>query len=266
MPAKQIIMCPPEYYDIEYSINPWMDTNNKVKKKEAQKQYNNLKEAFRKAGAEINELTPVKNLPDMVFACNAGYAESDIFVKANFKAQQRKREAEAAEKYFKQKNYRVFSLPENIIFEGEGDIIRTQSKYFLGWGQRSDLMAKDYIEDITGKEFIPLELIDPYFYHLDTCFGPINDELVVINEKAFSEDSLTKIYDRFQHVISANETDNSVLACNLVVLGKNVFIGKGTSEELKNEIRKFSYNVIENDMSEFLKGGGSVKCLSLEIF
>lgn len=259
-------MCQPEYYNIEYSINPWMNTAIKVKREKAFHQYSQLKNAFTKAGAEIIELPPEEGLPDMIFTCNAGYAEENIFIKANFKAQQRKREAEAAERYFKKNNYRVFSLPENIIFEGEGDIIRSQSKYFLGWGLRSDLMSKDYIEDIIGKELTPLELIDPYFYHLDTCFGPINDDTVVINGKAFSEDSLTKIYDKFKNVILTNEKDNSTLACNLVVIEKNVIVGKGISRVLKNKITKFKYNVIETDMSEFLKGGGSVKCLSLEIF
>ncbi len=266
MADKKIIICPPRYYEIEYSINPWMNINTKINSKKANEQYTSLKEAFIKHGAEVIELTPEKGLPDMVYTSNAGYVEGDTFVKANFKAQQRKREADTAEKFFIEKKYQVFDLPENIIFEGEGDVIRSKSKYFLGYGQRSDLMAKDYLEDIIGKRFIELELVNPYFYHLDTCFGPLSDDIVVINESAFTEDSLVRIYDKFKHVITTNETDNSVLACNLVVIGNNVVIGKGISEELRNSIKKYKYNIIETDMSEFLKGGGSVKCLALEIF
>lgn len=266
MVNKKIIMCPPEYYEIEYSINPWMNINTKIDNKKAVEQYTGLKNTFIKYGAEVIELTPEKGLPDMVYACNSGYVEGNTYVKANFKAQQRKNEADIAEKYFSNNKYQVFDLPENIIFEGEGDVIRSKSKYFLGYGQRSDLMAKDYLEDIIGKRFFELELIDPYFYHLDTCFGPLSDDIVVVNESAFSEDSLVRIYEKFKHVITTNETDNSVLACNLVVIGNNVFLGKGISEELCYSLKKYKFNVIEIDMSEFLKGGGSVKCLALEIF
>lgn len=259
-------MCPPDYYEIEYSINPWMDTNIKVNKKKAFLQYSRLKKEFEKAGAGIIELQAVKGLPDMIFASNAGYPEGDVFIKANFKAHQRKRESDMAEKYFKENSYQIFDIPENIIFEGQGDLIRSKSKYFMGWGTRSDLIAKDYIEDIIGKEVTSLELIDPYFYHLDTCFGPLNDNIVVINEKAFTEESLVKIYDKFRIVITTNKKDNSVLACNLVVIESCVFLGKGISEDLKSEIVKHKFKIIENDMSEFLKGGGSVKCLTLEAF
>jgi N-dimethylarginine dimethylaminohydrolase len=266
MAKKKILMCPPDYFEIEYSINPWMNPVIKVDKAEAFKQYNALKDEFQKAGGEIVELQPSRNLPDMIYTSNAGYAEEDVFIKANFKAHQRQHESAKAEKYFKENKYQIFEVPENIIFEGEGDLIRSKSKYFLGWGQRSDLIAKDYIEDIIGKEVLALELVDPYFYHLDTCFGPLNDNIVVLNENAFSEESLIKIYEKFRTVIATNEQDNSVLGSNLVVIGNNVILGKGISDDLRSEIRKHKFNVIEIDMSEFLKGGGSVKCLALEIF
>jgi arginine dihydrolase len=266
MTKKKIMMCPPDYFEIEYSINPWMNPAIKVDKAEAFKQYNALKDEIQKAGGEIVELKPSRNLPDMIYTSNAGYAEEDVFIKANFKSHQRQHESAKAEKYFKENKYQIFEVPENIIFEGEGDLIRSKSKYFLGWGQRSDLIAKDYIEDIIGKEVLALELVDPYFYHLDTCFGPLNDNIVVLNENAFSEESLIKIYEKFRTVITTNKQDNSVLACNLVVIGNNVILGKGISDDLRNELRRHRFNVVETVMSEFLKGGGSVKCLALEIF
>jgi N-dimethylarginine dimethylaminohydrolase len=263
---KKILMCPPDYFEIKYSINPWMNPAIRVNKEEAFKQYNALKNAFEKAGGKIIELVPGKNLPDMVYTSNAGYAEGDVFIKANFKAHQRQHESNNAEKYFKHNGYQVFDIPENIIFEGEGDLIRSKSKYFFGWGQRSDLIANDYLEDIIGKEIISLELVNPYFYHLDTCLAPLNDNIVVINDSAFSEESLVKIYEKFRTVITTNEQDNSVLASNLLVIDNTVFIGKGISDDLKEGITKLKFKVIETEMSEFLKGGGSVKCLALEIF
>lgn len=263
---KQIVMCPPEFFSIEYSINPWMNMENKVIKERAFVQYNFLKESFRKSSVVVNELTPVSGLPDMVFATNAGYAGDNKFIKANFRARQRKHEADKAGEYFAGLGYQVFTMPEEICFEGEGDLIRSESKFFLGCGIRSDQKAAEFIGNIIEKEIIPLELVNPYFYHLDTCFGPVNDDLVIINEEAFSEKSLRIIRASFKHVIAANKQDNSVLGCNLIVVGTNVFLGKGISEILKKKLLNFGYIVNEMNMSEFLKGGGSVKCLTLEVF
>lgn len=259
-------MCPPDFFSIEYSINPWMKRDNNVIKEKASAQYNFLKTSFINASASVNELTPAAGLPDMVFATNAGYAGNNTFIKANFRARQRKREADKAEEYFAALGYRVFIMPEDIYFEGEGDLIRSESKYFLGCGIRSDRKAAEYIGRIIDREIVPLELVNPYFYHLDTCFGPLNDDLIVINEEAFTEKSLKEIQGSFKNVIAANRQDNSVLGCNLIVVGTNVFLGKGISENLKRELLKFGYTVNEIEMSEFLKGGGSVKCLSLEVF
>lgn len=266
MIKKKIVMCPPDFYNIEYSINPWMDTKNKVNKEYAIVQYTDLKNSFQNAGVEVDELIPVNGLPDMVYATNAGYAGNNFFIRANFKAKERKCESDEAEKYFQEKGYEIFTIPGEIIFEGEGDLIRSESKYFLGCGIRSDKKSAEILGEIINVNIIPLELVNPYFYHLDTCFGPVNDNLAVINEKAFSNSSLKIIYDHFQNVITTSDKDNSVLACNLVVVGSNIFLGKGATADLKNKLHSFNYTVNEIEMSEFLKGGGSVKCLSLEIF
>ena len=236
---KKIIMCPPEYYNIEYSINPWMNTQNMVKKEKAFQQFQNLEAAFISNGVEVTELIPVEGLPDMIYATNSGYAEDKIFIKSNFKALQRLHEA---------------------------DLIRSENKYFIGFGNRTDVMAKDYIEDILNKEIFNLELVNPYFYHLDTCLGPLNDNAVVINPEAFTKEGLKLIKSEFNNIIIADEADNNLLACNLVVNNNDVFIGKGISEKLKRELESYGFKVTEIDMTEFLKGGGSVKCLTQEIF
>ncbi len=263
---KKILMCPPEYYNIEYVINPWMKEGTKINRETAYYNYNLLKDSYKKSGMEVFEIKPVKGLPDMIYTANIGYAEGDIFIKANFKAPERRKESEFAVEFFENLNYKIHSLPEDILFEGEGDIIRSDSKYFIGYGERSSIKVKDLLENILDKEFFPIELNNPYFYHLDTCLGPLNDETAVINPAAFTSEGLALIKSQFKNIIVADEADNNLLACNLVVNNNDVFIAKGISERLKNEINNFGFDITEIDMTEFLKGGGSVKCLTQEIF
>jgi N-dimethylarginine dimethylaminohydrolase len=263
---KKILMCPPNYFDVEYEINPWMDRNNKVSRTAVLNTYRSVKETYEGFGLQVWEITPEKGLPDMVFTANIGYAEGNRFVKANLKHEERRKESKLAADFFKMKGFEILTVPEDIFFEGEGDIIRSDNKYFLGWGKRTDPKAKKYLDDYFQVEFTDLELVDPYYYHLDTCFAPLNDDIVVINRRSFTDEALKKIERSFPKIIDTNEQDNKVLACNLVVVGDNVVIGKGISPELSNKIKDEGFQVIEIDMTEYMKGGGSVKCITQEIF
>ncbi|HED08086.1 MAG TPA: hypothetical protein ENI57_08225 [Ignavibacteria bacterium] len=263
---KKILMCPPKYYNIEYVINPWMKTGTEIDRDAAYSNYNLLKESYELSGMEVLEIEPVEGSPDMIYTANLGYTEGNVFIKANFKAPERRKESEVAVNYFESLNYKIHTLPENILFEGEGDIIRSGTKYFIGYGERSSINAKEHLEKILNKELHALELNNPYFYHLDTCLGLLNDETAMINTAAFTKEGLELIESQFKNIIIADEKDNNLLACNLVVNKNDVFIGKGISEKLKRELESYGFKITEIDMTEFLKGGGSVKCLTQEIF
>lgn len=263
---KKILMCPPNYYDVEYEINPWMNVNNKVDTTNALATYGALKTAFEKNGLTVWEIEPEKGFPDMVYVTNSGYAEDKIFIKANFKHDQRKKESSFAADFFKEKGYEIKTLPSEVIFEGEGDLIRSESKYFLGFGKRTEKSAAEYLQNILNKPVTTLELVDPYYYHLDTCFAPLNDDTVVINPNSFTQESLAEVKRSFSNIIEANEKDNKVLACNLVVANNAVILGKGISDNLQEQIQVSGFKVVQVDMKEYMKGGGSVKCVSLEIY
>lgn len=263
---KTVLLCPPTFYDIEYEINPWMHIQNKVDQDEAKKEFLKLRQVYQKLGVKLLEIPQVKGLPDMVFTANFGCVKDGVFIKSNFKFRERRKEGEFARTFFEKKlAKKTHSLPNDIFFEGQGDLLTDGKRYFFGFGKRSSLNAKTHLEKILEKSIIDLELINPYYYHLDTCFAPINTDTVIINPSSFSKESLRKVYDHFEDVIVTNNKDNQLLACNLVVVGKNIIIGKGISLNLKNALKSRGFTIHEVEMKEFLKSGGSVKCLSLEI-
>ncbi len=88
----------------------------------------------------------------------------------------------------------------------------------------------------------------------------------MINKNSFDREGLDKIYSAFENIIAAGDKDNKIFACNLVTAGKNIIVGKGISEELKNNFEKYGFSAHEVEMDEYRKGGGSVKCLTLEFF
>lgn len=263
---RKILLCPPTFYDIEYVINPWMDIENKVDKKKVLKEYEVLKNLYKTLGAKVYEIEPVRGLPDMVYAANFGFVKDNLFIKSNFKYPQRQAESIYSKKYFENHGFAIAELPTEVCFEGQGDLLYAQGKYFMGYGKRTDLIAKKYLEDFLKSEITEFKLSDPYFYHFDMSFAPLDSQTVIINKNSFDQGGVEKIYKNFKNVILTSDSDNKIFSCNLVVVGKNVVIGKGISEKLKSDFNKFGFVSHEVEMSEYRKGGGSVKCLTLEYF
>jgi len=264
--VKTVLLCPPKFYQIEYEINPWMDVKNRVDANRAWEQYENLKSIHKKIGLHIEEIESQKGLPDMVYAANHGFVIDDIFIKANFRYKERRKEADFAEEYFRKKKFKIKKLPENIYFEGRGDLFYADHKFFCGYGKRSQIDSISYLQKILGGKVIPIEVNNPYYYHLDTCFAPLGGGSVVIFPNAFNKSDLEKIRINFRKVIETDIEDNKLLCCNLVAVNGSVVVGQGISEKFRQDIEKEGFELIEVPMDEFLKGGGSVKCLTLEYY
>lgn len=263
---NKVLLCPPLFFDIEYEINPWMDLNKKVDQQKVQTEYQILKQTYLELGLDILEIEQGKNLPDMVYAANYGFVKNKIFIKSNFKFDERKGEETLAKQYFHKLGFTIKELPEHINWEGQGDFLTVGRKYFLGWGKRSDPESKKYLSDILQADIIDFELINPYYYHLDTCFLPLTTDTVAINAESFTKKGLEEINKHFSHIITVSKKDNDLLACNAVVTNKTIVLGKGISDALKNDFEKAGFGTKEVPMDEYRKGGGSVKCLTLEFF
>ena len=261
-----LLLCPPKYYQIEYEINPWMDVKNKVIKSKAEEEFEKLVEIYKYLGIKVEQIAPQPGLPDMTYAANHGFVIDNLFIKSNFRFKQRRKEAQFAQEYFSKKNFKIKKLPENISFEGQGDLFFRDGKFFAGYGKRTDKEAVSFLENILGDELICLRVNNPYYYHLDTCFAPLGRGIAVINPASFSKEDIRKIKRNFKKVIETDTKDNKLLCCNLVSVDGAAVIGKGVSRELKKNISSLGWQVVEAEMDEFLKGGGSVKCLTLEYF
>lgn len=261
-----VLVCPPDYYQIEYEINPWMHKENKVDYRRVEEEFEALVAIYKKLGLNVLSIDPQAGLPDMVYAANFGFVIDDIFVRSNFRYPQRRKEAYFAEEFFKNKKFKVEKLPENIFFEGQGDMFFRDGKFFCGYGKRTMKEAIPYLEKLFGEKFITLEVNDPYYYHMDTCFAPLGGGKAVIKPSSFSKEDVFKIKKNFKKVIEVDDGDNPFYCCNVVAVGDTLVLGKGIGKDIKKTFGKEGFDIIETPMAEFLKGGGAVKCLTLEFF
>jgi hypothetical protein len=167
---SRLLVCPPDHYQIAYEINPWMDVKRGADPTVARVQWNALVAALEKnCGATLERIEPVAGLPDMVFTANAGIVAGRTVVLSQFRYPERRPEETPFERWFQENGYEVKRMPPGLYFEGAGDMLGTRDMWFGGYLQRTDIRAYRYVGEFLGREILPLELVDPRFYHLDTC-------------------------------------------------------------------------------------------------
>jgi len=260
---RRILMCPPTYFGIEYEINPWMSRGRRVDRAKAEKQWRDLYDLLAgRLGLSISLLRPRKGLPDLVFTANAGLVHGDIFLPSNFRHMERKGEEPVFRQWFEKEGYRIRPLPANLFFEGEGDVLRLDSRLFAGYRFRSDIRSHEWISKELGLPVLSLELVDDRFYHLDTCFCPLGADAAAYYPPAFDLYGRKVIDEGIPRKVLPPPEDALRFACNAVVSDRKAVLPAGC-EGMKKQLESLGYEVWETDLSEFIKAGGAAKCLVL---
>lgn len=257
-------MCAPTHYAIRYEINPWMKIKNRSDPAIALAQWTALKELLERLRVKVLTLPQKKNCPDMVFTANAGVVSGDRFVPSHFRYVQRRGEEPAFIRFFRRQGFKILDPAKGMYFEGEGDLLPYRDLYFGGFRFRSEIRALEAVAKALGKRFVELELAKPHFYHLDTCFLPLDDKSVLYHPAAFDAYGRQAIRQFVADPIPVALDDARNFACNGLRVGRNVVLNKA-SRPLKAALARRGYQVLETPTSEFMKSGGSVKCLLLKL-
>jgi N-dimethylarginine dimethylaminohydrolase len=274
----RLLMCPPDFYEVSYAINPWMDPeawrrDGAKLHAESLYQWRALVAALETIGFDVMSLPPLPGAPDLVFTANAAVVLDGTVLVARFRNPERQVEephlnvcfaALAEEGYLRA----LAHLPDGVTLEGAGDCIwdATRQHFWMGYGQRSTPDAKPTVEATFGKPVIALELVDPRFYHLDTAFCPLPGGDVLYFPAAFSAAGIAAIRDAAgpDALIEASEADASALSVNAVSLDRSIVMA-GPSERLQKQLAERGYTVVPVDLSAFTKSGGASFCLTLKL-
>jgi N-dimethylarginine dimethylaminohydrolase len=260
---RHYLMVRPTYFDVEYSINPWMDPGKPVCSERGIAQWEWLRDLYLELGHRVEFLDPVPGLPDMVFAANgATVINGDVLV-ARFRYPQRRRESAAYLDWFMAHGYgRVGEASE--INEGQGDYRVAGQRTLAGTGLRSSMRSTAEAREYFGVPVIPLNLIDLRFYHLDTALAVLDRDTIMYYPSAFSDDSRRRLKELYPGAIIASDEDAAVFGLNAVSDGKHVVLPEAATG-LISQLRKHGFEPIGADMSELFKAGGNAKCCTLEL-
>ena len=271
--STRFLMCPPEYFDVAYVINPWMNDNvHQIDRLAAQRQWRALYDTVCRY-AKVRLLRPEPGSPDMVFTANAGLVYERSFILSRFRHEERQSEEPYFADWFDEHGYDVTTCPAELYFEGAGDALfdRDAPLLWMGFGQRSASGAQAYITTALQTaghaiEVVALELRNARYYHLDTCFCPLSGGYLLYYPAAFSDLALAAIAARvpIDRRIAVNAEDAARFACNAVNIGSTLILNQA-SNALVATLADHGFQVEQCALTEFMKAGGAAKCLTLAL-
>jgi len=260
----RVLMCRPDYFGIEYEINPWMDRAHPANHELAVHQWESLHGILSGLGAAIELVEPQAGLPDLVFTANAALICGGRAILSRFRHPQRQGEEPYFAAKLEQLGLEVVRLPNDEYFEGAGDALFCGEGLFAGYRIRSMARSLQHVATLIRVQIMPLELVDQRFYHLDTCFCPLEPSHAIWYPEAFDAYGQQVIRANIQNLIDLTEAEAIGFAANAVVIGRHVVTNTGCPQ-LHARLRDQGFDPIETPLSEFVKAGGSAKCLTLRL-
>jgi N-dimethylarginine dimethylaminohydrolase len=265
------LVCPPDYFDVVDQKNPYMLREHPVDRAKARAQWEDFCGVLQQNGCEIETVDPVEGLEDMVFAANQifvgerlGYGK--FAVPSRMVYPSRQREVPFFADWCRGRGFRLIELEfGDDYLEGHGDLIwhPDGSRIYAGYGFRSTLGGIEKFAAAMSEmsiPVVPLQLIDRYCYHLDTCLCPLNNDAALVFAGAFDAEALASVHKYWTrvHLLDAQEA-HRFMGNGIVVNGR--YITPYVTPQLQAILAQEGLTAAVVDTSEFEKAGGSCFCM-----
>ena len=262
------LMCPPEWYDVDYVINPWMAGNlHRPSRDTAFMQWKSLYQELQRI-ADVRLLHAREGAPDMVFVAHAAVVQHGVATISSFTHPQRQTEEQHVKQWLEEAGFLLWATPRETSFEGEGDALfdANGGHLWAAHGVRTCKISHRHLANAWHTAMTSLHLVDPRFYHLDLCFAPLSGGYLMYFPGAFDAASLKKIeaaYGKDKRIV-VSELEATQFACNVINAGQDILMGVVESD-LAKRLTGLGFDVTELELSEFQRGGGSAKALALRL-
>lgn len=280
---KKVLMSGAEYFDDGFAINPYMDDQIPVDVDKALAEHAEIKRCFENAGIEVIMVPPPADCQDGVYTANWALIHGQKAIMSNL-PNKRRAEEPYAEEVLKNFGFEVVKFDENLHFSGQGDALPCGKYLFTGTEYRTSVEVHPLLAQETGLEVISLQTIpeldsynnpvinlvtgwpDSFFYDLDLALSVITPGLIAWCPEAFTTESQEKIrsIDDLDKIEVDFEEATKASACNLVSTGETIIMGS-RAPKLKSELEARGFKVLAPDVTELMKGGGFIRCMSLTL-
>jgi N-dimethylarginine dimethylaminohydrolase len=122
------------------------------------------------------------------------------------------------------------------------------------------------IEQTFGRPVVGLELASARYYHLDTCFCPLEGGRLFYYPPAFTQEALAAIHFhvRPEQRIVASNAEAAAFCVNAVNIGKEIILAN-PPESLRKKLQPYGFHLTGLDLTPFILSGGGAYCMTLRL-
>jgi N-dimethylarginine dimethylaminohydrolase len=262
--GRRYLMCPPNYFDVVYEINPWMHREVAVDADRAREQWERLRATLQAAGAAIELMEPVQGVPDLTFVANAGLVNGEQFVPSRFRRPERQPESVYDVEWFEARGFTIDQLPDDVHHEGAGDALPFGGVLVSGYRWRSDAASHALLSDLTATPVRSVELVDEHLYHLDLTFCPLDDRRAIVVPSSWDRYGCKVVEALVPEPLVLSQDEAMHFCANSVVIGKTVVMPYCTPR-VGAVLERWGFDIVVCAMDEFQKAGGGCRCLTLAL-
>ena len=264
--GRSYLMCRPEHFRVDYAINPWMDVDSPVDPDRALAQWDTLVATLESAGADVERIAQLPDNPDMVYAMNYGLIDGDHVALTNFRYDERRAEAVAAEWWFGEAGLRTTRVGDAGVgaFEA-GDAFLFGDSLVVAAGPRTDLATHEVLSRELGVRVASVPVVHPALYHLDLSFCPLDETRAIIAPAAWDVTGRRTVEALVPDPLVIDEDEAFTFCANSVVVGDVVVMPAGVPVRVARQLETWGFSVAVVDVSELHKGGGSIRCMTLPL-
>ena len=267
--GRRYVMVEPTHFRVDYVINPFMDPADQPDPALALRQWEGLVAAIRAHGGVVEVLPQRPDAPDMVYAMNLGLGlvradGAPQVVLSHMRFAQRRMETESAHAWFAGRGYQTSYVGRDGVGAHleAGDVFAFGDALVAGYGPRSEELALKHLATELGVRVRGLRITHPAMYHLDLAFCPLDDRRALVCPAAFEESSAAALLDLVPEPLVLSEEEALTTFCaNSIVLGTTILM-PACPDRVRARLEEWGFEVVVVEVSEFHKGGGSIRCLT----
>ena len=262
---KKVILCQPQYMNIRDVINETQKhfKNEGIHIEKALEQHDEFVNKLRQHGIEVILLPYHKKYPEQVFTRDIGFTLGETIFVADMASDVRNGEENVLKQWLEDEEISYYNIIGHQI-EG-GDVIIDRDTIFIGLSDRTNREAIKHLQDLLNRQFeiIPIDFQSKYL-HLDCIFNIVSPELAIIYPEALKPEQIELFKSRYE-LIEVSEEEQFTLGTNVLSIGYNKIISLPINKKVNEELSKRGFEIIEVDITEIIKSGGSFRCCTLPI-
>ncbi|UOQ45336.1 arginine deiminase family protein [Halobacillus salinarum] len=261
---QKVIVSSPQHMKITEIINEtqkhFADENIDIPK--AIQQHEQFVAVLEDNGVEVVHIEALPRLNEQVFTRDIGFCIGERVYVSSLASPIRREEVQPLVEYLKDEEIPYTRLYDPHI-EG-GDVLVDGHRLWVGLSNRTEERAISYLNKmLPDYEIIPLPLKDDIL-HLDCAFNILSSTEAVIYPEAFNKQDVERLSKEFS-LIPVSTEEQFTMGTNVLSIGNRKVISLPQNKEINEKLMENGFHVIEADLSEIIKSGGSFRCCTLPL-